>query len=573
MKNKKYVVVTIFFILFLFTSITCAEAEIENVCSTLDTDVCTIEGNIISSSSEKNVDIIDSDICPALILKKQLIDNAVTSQIDNQTHVYFFWSLACPHCKEEKPFLETLEQKYTQLNVHSYEISQNQTNLNILKQVAKAYEKELLSVPITVIGDEFIIGYNNDATTGKLIHSKIKSCIETGCPDPFVKAGLKQIPYDDSIICAAVFVKSSCPHCQAILPVIKSIKQSYNLEFPIHNVEGDNHCLDILNIYKKRYQIETITGFPIAFVSDTYLIGEKQITKYFETEVKNCLKNNCLCPIDPISASPPYIPGPGEVSSDKKIQENVTICPPIIGCITFTPGQTNLLYFTLLIGIVDGVNPCTMWVLSFLLGLLLYTGSRRRIIFVGLVYLATVYSVYFLFMVAWLETFKIIQYINTIRITIGVLAILAGLINIKDFFHYGKGISLVIPKRFKPFLIKQMRNLTKEESKWALISGSFFLAAAASLIELPCTAGFPIIYTQILISQAVSMTTYYLYIALYCVIYIIPDTMVLIIFLIFMSRKRKFTEKEGRWLKLFGGIIMFVLGIIMLLKPELLQFS
>ena len=175
-------------------------------------------------------------------------------------------------------------------------------------------------------------------------------------------------------------------------------------------------------------------------------------------------------------------------------------------------------------------------------------------------------------MSAWLKLFLYLGYINAIRIIIAIIAILTGLINMKDFLWFKKGVSLTISNKFKPKLFEKMRSVVKEESVVLTILGTVVLAAFASLIELPCTSGFPAIYTKILSMQGFQGVSYYFYIMIYCLIYIIPLTVVIALFAFFMKGE-KMTEKHGKILKLIGGIIMLVLGLILLINPNLLMFG
>jgi len=175
-------------------------------------------------------------------------------------------------------------------------------------------------------------------------------------------------------------------------------------------------------------------------------------------------------------------------------------------------------------------------------------------------------------MTAWLNLFLYLGYIDMIRIIIAIIAILAGLINMKDFFWFKKGISLTISNRFKPKLFEKMRNVVKEESLMLTVIGTIVLASFASLIELPCTSGFPALYTKILSMQGFKGLGYYFYIMLYCIFYIIPLTVIIALFAYFMKGE-KMTEKHGRILKLIGGLIMLVLGLILLVNPNILMFG
>ena len=230
--------------------------------------------------------------------------------------------------------------------------------------------------------------------------------------------------------------------------------------------------------------------------------------------------------------------------------------------------------FTFLIAIIDGFNPCTMWVLTFLLVLLISVShSRKRIFTVGYIFVAVVFVIYFLFMAAWLNVFLYIGYIDTVRIAIALVALAAGIINCKDYFFFRKGVTLMIQEKHKAPLVKKiegMKNVIRKGSMPALIAASITLALFASLVELPCTAGWPIIYTKILAEKALMGLGYYLYLLFYTLIYIIPLAGIITAFGYFFKGKQ-ITKEQMQVIKLIGGIIMIALGIILLVNPELLM--
>jgi len=231
--------------------------------------------------------------------------------------------------------------------------------------------------------------------------------------------------------------------------------------------------------------------------------------------------------------------------------------------------------FTFVIAIVDGFNPCTMWVLTFLLVLLISVSeSRKRIFTVGLVFVVVVYIFYFLFMAAWLNVFFYIGFLDPVRIAIGILALVAGAINCKEFFAFRKGVTLMIQEKHKAPLVKRierMKDVIKHGSFPALITASIVLAAFASLVELPCTAGFPIIYTKILAEKVFAESfAYYLYLAFYNLIYVIPLAAIITLFGYFFKGKQ-ITKSQMQIIKVIGGVIMIMLGIILLFNPELLM--
>ena len=158
--------------------------------------------------------------------------------------------------------------------------------------------------------------------------------------------------------------------------------------------------------------------------------------------------------------------------------------------------------FTLLIAIIDGFNPCNLFILTLLLSLMLAEShSKKRILIVGFTFILIIYLFYFLFMSLWLNLFQYIGFINPLKYTIAAIAIIAGLINIKELLFYRKGITLMVQdKQVGPLKkrISRVAHLIKKGSLPTLIGSSILLAIFSSLVELPCTAGFPIIYTGIL---------------------------------------------------------------------------
>ncbi len=231
--------------------------------------------------------------------------------------------------------------------------------------------------------------------------------------------------------------------------------------------------------------------------------------------------------------------------------------------------------FTFIIALIDGFNPCTMWVLTFLLVLLISaSGSRKRIFAVGYTFVVVVYLFYFFFMALWLNVFKYIGFIDPIRISIGLVALIAGAINCKEFFAFRKGVTLMIQDRSKAPLerrIEGMKEVIKTGSMPALVAASVVLAAFASLVELPCTAGWPIIYTSILSSKVFANSSiYYLYLMFYNLIYIIPLAAIITAFG-YLLKGRQISEEQMKIIKLVGGVVMVALGMILLFNPDLLM--
>jgi hypothetical protein len=230
----------------------------------------------------------------------------------------------------------------------------------------------------------------------------------------------------------------------------------------------------------------------------------------------------------------------------------------------------SLPVITLVIAGLDSFNPCAFFVLFSLLGLLIHAKSRKKMLLIGSVFVFFSGFIYFLFMAAWLNLFLVMGQVDIITKIAGSVAIAIAVINIKDFFIFKKGLSLTIPDGAKPKLFDRMRKLLKTTSVFSILIGTAVLAVAANAYELLCTAGFPMVFARILTLSNLSSSWYYLYLILYNVVYVIPLSLIVIIFTITLGRKHV-TERQGRLMKLVSGTMMLALGGVLLLNPTVLS--
>jgi hypothetical protein len=229
--------------------------------------------------------------------------------------------------------------------------------------------------------------------------------------------------------------------------------------------------------------------------------------------------------------------------------------------------DVGLPVFTVAIGLLDGFNPCSMWVLIMMVSMLAAVGDRRRMIAIAGTFVAIEGIAYFAFMAAWLNLFLVIGISRVSEVILGLVAVAAGLINVKDFFAFGRGITLSIPAAAKPGIIARMRRLLHEQSLAAAIAGTVVLAVLVQIVELLCTSGLPALYTRILTLKNLDPWAYYGYLLLYIVMYMLDDIIVLAIGVVTLSQKR-LQEKEGRQLKLLSGAIMLALGVYLIVVPQ-----
>jgi len=230
----------------------------------------------------------------------------------------------------------------------------------------------------------------------------------------------------------------------------------------------------------------------------------------------------------------------------------------------------SLPVFTAVIAGLDAFNPCAFFVLLFLLGLLVNQRQRGRMLLIGGTFVLISGVMYFAFMAAWLNLFRLLDGLAWITVTAAVVAIAIGAINVKDFFAFKQGMSLTIPKSRLPKLYQQGRAVLSAGSLPAMLGATVVLGTAANFYELLCTAGFPMVYTRVLTLHELSPGAHYLYLALYNLIYVIP-LLVIVLVVTFATGRRQLTEREGRLLKLLSGLMMLGLGLVMLVAPEYLN--
>jgi len=268
--------------------------------------------------------------------------------------------------------------------------------------------------------------------------------------------------------------------------------------------------------------------------------------------------------------------GIGGVAGDEDGTETGVIVLPFFGDIDTTKG--SLFFLTMMIGLADGFNPCAFFILTFLLTAMIMAGSqdeepakkRKKIILVGGVFVLFSALIYFLAMGLWLNVFLHAKKIVLLTLVAGVVAVFAGVVNIKDYFAFQKGISLTLPKKEKSRFMDKVEKLTQVKSLWGLLIGAVIIAASVNLYELICTMGLPIVYIGILTARDLAGAGFYGYIALYNLFYILPLAVIVGIAVVTLGLKQ-FTKTNVQKLKLFSGFMALFLGGVLIFKPEWLE--
>ena len=247
------------------------------------------------------------------------------------------------------------------------------------------------------------------------------------------------------------------------------------------------------------------------------------------------------------------------LTTDEPSRTDSTLTLPLIGEINLA--ESSLLLTTIIIAFIDGFNPCSLWLLTFLLGILLLTKSRRTMIIVGGTFLLVTATAYGAFIAGLFSVFQYTSMIAPIRYIVGTIAFVFAAVNIKDFFAYKKGISFTISDDHKPGLFKKMRGIMRPgQSTASMVAATALLALGVTLIELPCTAGFPVLWSSLVALQNPGLVGFIGLLAVYILIYLSIEIIILVSAIVTLN-KLVFTEMHGRVLKLFGGMIMLFLAI------------
>jgi glutaredoxin len=347
-----------------------------------------------------------------------------------------------------------------------------------------------------------------------------------------------------------VFVRDGCPHCteaKKFLPILA--KQYPKLRIVIHSIDKDSVAREDLISRSKKAGVWP-PGVPAFIFADRIHVGFKsaedtgpELVALFSREVSSKIKR--------------VTPQP-QTTIDSQMLGNISV------------ERFGLPVFTLVIGLLDGFNPCAMWVLLFLLSLLVHLHDRKKMAMIAGTFVIVSGLVYYVFIAAWLNLFMYIGISTKVVRMLGGVALFISCINIREFFSQGTKFTLSIPERAKPGLYSQMRKVMNAHALWFSLLGVIVLAIVVNFIELLCTAGFPALYTAILTQQELSMPMYYGYIGLYIIGYITDDA-IAVSFAVMALSSQKLSIEAGQRLKLISGSVMFILGLVMLFRPSWLS--
>ena len=379
---------------------------------------------------------------------------------------------------------------------------------------------------------------------------------------------------DDKIV-LYLFHGRGCPHCAEEQSFLDNIKKDYaNLKIVKYEVWYNEENALMLEKIKKKLEI-TGSGVPVTIIGDSVIIGYgsgtgekiKRAIEYYQKEEYRDVVFEIL--------EGTYQKGDTNEKSfskkEEKSDEEMTISIPFVGKINLK--KVSLATAAIVIGFIDGFNPCAMWVLLFLISVLIGMKNRKRMWLLGLAFLVTSAFVYMLIMLSWIQIAMKVTTIIWIRNIIAVVAIIGGGFNLYQFVKSknSSGCQIVDDKKRKK-IFKKIRTFTSEKSFLLALLGVIGLAVSVNLVELACSAGLPLVFTELLALNHVNSVMKFLYTLVYIIFFLIDD---LIIFFIamFTMKITGISTKYNKYSHFFGAIVMLLVGMLLLFKPGWLMFQ
>lgn len=366
-----------------------------------------------------------------------------------------------------------------------------------------------------------------------------------------------------------LFYLDTCPHCHHADLAINDLLQEYdNLNYYKYECSKDTNAYNrsIFNQVVNLFDIQR-TGFPLVVIGNDYYVGYSDaIVDEYVKSIEFCLENEYK---DQVGIILGIMEDNGK--DVLKTEKDYVINVPIIGKINLK--NLSLPIIAIIIGFTDGFNPCAMWVLLFLITMLLTFKDRKKMWILGLTFIFTSGFIYFLFMMAWLQITDYMNQITLLRNLIAIFAIIFGSYNLYNYYKSRKSDGCtVIKKEKRQFVIQNIKNIIENKSFLFSIIGIIILACIINLVELLCSMGLPIMFTEILSLNNLSHSKYMFYIILYIFFFMLDDILIFVISITTL-KQTAISTKYNKYSHLIGGIIMILIGLLMFFKPEWLSFN
>lgn len=371
-----------------------------------------------------------------------------------------------------------------------------------------------------------------------------------------------------------LFWERGCPHCSRAQDFLQRlVAEDPRLSLSSMEISDPEHQ-ELFIAVNRALAIEA-PAVPTIIIGERAFIGYRDDTTTgaaFRARAEACLVEICpdilrdkLIPTafdDRVSIKPEHM--------DRTPALPRVIHVPLIGPISTQ--DLSLPVLTVLLAALDGFNPCAMWALVFLIGLLLGMENRLRMWALGIAFLAASGVVYFLFLAAWLNALLFLGAVFWIRLAVAGVAIAGGIFNLRAYVLKADDVCRITAPAGRRRIFDWLKKVTQESRFTLALIGIVALSFAVNLVELLCSAGIPAVYTQVLVMNPLPTWQYYGYLMLYIAVFLLDDVIVFALAMITLQVSG-FTGKYTRVSHLIGGTVLIIIGGLLLLRPELLTFA
>ncbi len=377
---------------------------------------------------------------------------------------------------------------------------------------------------------------------------------------------------EDDTVTLYLFYGAGCPHCAEEREYLEKLKEKYDFEVVLYEVWKNADNQKFLTQVKEQMEISR-SGVPVTIVGDMVIVGyggsaegkiERAIKFYKENEYVDQIQN---------IKDGTYVKSEEQSEFEKaeeKLDGEVSVQVPVVGKINLK--NVSLTTSALVLGLIDGFNPCAMWVLLFLLSVLIGMKNKRRMWIIGLTFIGSSAFVYMLIMLSWLNIVVSVSTSIIVRNIIAVVALLGGIVNLINYFKSKDGGCSVVSEKKRKTVFSWIKEFTHEKSLILALIGTVALAFAVNIVELACSAGLPVVYTQLLAINDISGIGAVFYVFIYILFFLLDDLIVFFVAMYTMEVSG-ISTKYSKYSHLIGGIIMILMGVLLIFKPEWLMFQ
>lgn len=374
-----------------------------------------------------------------------------------------------------------------------------------------------------------------------------------------------------------LFHSYTCKHCKEEIKLLDELEKEYdNIKVYKYEVNENGNGELLKNI--SEIMGSKVTGTPYT------IIGNKVFSGYdyenskgrFKGAIEYYSKYGYEDKVGEYISSIP-LPSYEAKDTDPDVDEYISnyisykVKLPLIGEVKLK--NLTLPLITVVIGLADGFNPCAMWVLLFLISMLIGMKDKKRMWILGSTFLLTSALIYLIFMMSWLNLANLLISVVWVRVIIAVVSLVGGFINLRGYIKHRKvsGCDVVDDKK-RNKIITRIKKFTTEKNFWLAILGVIVLAISVNVVELACSAGLPVMFIEILSLNNLTAIEEIIYIVLYMLFFLLDDFVVFVIAMTTLSLTGV-SSKYGNLSKLIGGILMLLIGLLLMFKPEWIMFN